>query len=135
MRQLAITSPSLAVRARGRPDLWECRHCGLPAGQDPANPPEPLAVPQFKTPMGYLLERRTEAECEALLAEALQRLRAASHSAARGHPVAGDGRAPPASPQVVAGSDIGRSRRVQNAGGVPGRLDSVPDATPARGPS
>jgi hypothetical protein len=47
------------------PDVWECRHCGLPAGQDPAHPPEPPAVPQPKTPMGHLLERRTEAECEA----------------------------------------------------------------------
>jgi hypothetical protein len=66
------------------PHLWDCRHCGLPAGQDPANPPEPLAVPQFKTPIGYLLERRTEAECEALLAEALQRLRTYRHSRGRG---------------------------------------------------
>lgn len=66
------------------PDLWECRHCGLPAGQDPAHPPGPRAVPQSKTPMGHLLERRTEAECEALLTEALQRLRAHRHARARG---------------------------------------------------
>jgi hypothetical protein len=66
------------------PDLWECRRCGLPAGQDPAHPPEPLAVPQSKTPMGHLLERRTEAECEALLTEALQRLRTRRQARARG---------------------------------------------------
>lgn len=53
------------------PELWHCRCCGLPAGQDGAHPPEPVVVAPFKTPPAHLLERRTEAECEALLAEAL----------------------------------------------------------------
>lgn len=58
------------------PDLWSCRHCGQPAGTDRAHPPEPVAPQPFKTPLAYLLERRSEAECEALLSEALQGLRA-----------------------------------------------------------
>lgn len=57
------------------PERWECR-CGLPAGRDRADPPAPRAWQPYKTPLAYLLERRSEAECEALLAEALQSLRA-----------------------------------------------------------
>ncbi|MBW0101809.1 RNA polymerase-binding protein RbpA [Pseudonocardia sp. KRD291] len=56
------------------PDLWECRHCGLPAGRDRAHPPRLVAVPPFKTPLAYLFERRSEVECAALLDEALERL-------------------------------------------------------------
>jgi hypothetical protein len=58
------------------PELWVCRHCGLPAGQDHAHPPEPMTNQPGKSPLARLLERRSEAECEALLAEALQSLRA-----------------------------------------------------------
>lgn len=57
------------------PELWHCRRCGLPAGQDGAHPPEPVVVAPFKTPLAHLLERRTEAECEALLDEALRAVR------------------------------------------------------------
>lgn len=57
------------------PEQWEC-HCGLPAGRDVADPPAPVGWKPFKTPLAHLLERRSEAECEALLAEALQSLRA-----------------------------------------------------------
>ncbi|MHA6783235.1 RNA polymerase-binding protein RbpA [Pseudonocardia saturnea] len=56
------------------PELWECR-CGLSAGRDPAHPPEPVSWQPFKSPLAHLLERRSEAECEALLDEALQSLR------------------------------------------------------------
>jgi RNA polymerase-binding protein len=66
------------------PELWECR-CGLPAGRDRAHPPEPRTWRPFKSPLAHLLERRSEAECEALLDEALQRLRVRR---GRGHPAA-----------------------------------------------
>lgn len=39
-------------------------------------PPEPRGWQPYKTPFAYLLERCSEAECEALLDEALQSLRA-----------------------------------------------------------
>lgn len=58
------------------PEQWECRHCGLPAGRDSTHPPGPQQARPFKTPLAYLLERRSEAECEALLAETLQGLAA-----------------------------------------------------------
>jgi hypothetical protein len=58
------------------PELWECPHCGLPAGRDRVHPPGPAAPRPVKTPLQHLQERRSEAECEALLAEALERLRA-----------------------------------------------------------
>jgi RNA polymerase-binding protein len=64
------------------PELCECR-CGLPAGRDRAHPPEPRTWRPFKSPLAHLLERRSEAECEALLDEALQRLRVRR---GRGHP-------------------------------------------------
>ncbi|WP_300014405.1 RNA polymerase-binding protein RbpA [Pseudonocardia sp.] len=57
------------------PELWECR-CGLPAGRDRARPPDPATWRPFKSPLDHLLARRSEAECEALLDEALQSLRA-----------------------------------------------------------
>ena len=66
------------------PELWECR-CGFPAGRDRAHPPEPRTWRPFKSPLARLLERRSEAECEALLDEALQRLRVRR---GRGHPAA-----------------------------------------------
>lgn len=57
------------------PELWECR-CGLPAGRDRDHPPEPVTWQPFKSPLAHLLERRSAAECEALLDEALRNLRA-----------------------------------------------------------
>ncbi|MGD9528127.1 MAG: RNA polymerase-binding protein RbpA [Pseudonocardia sp.] len=56
------------------PELWECR-CGHPAGRDRAHPPEPTLWRPYKSPLAHLLERRSEAQCEQLLDEALQRLR------------------------------------------------------------
>jgi hypothetical protein len=58
------------------PPLWDCRHCGLPAGQDKNHPPEPLPLRRLKTPLTHLRERRSEAELEVLLNEALDRLHA-----------------------------------------------------------
>jgi hypothetical protein len=58
------------------PELWTCPHCGLPKGQDETRAPQPTAARPYKTPLAHLLERRSEADCEALLAEALKALRA-----------------------------------------------------------
>lgn len=59
------------------PDQWECRRCFAPAGPHPDQPPVPSRPPQrYRTPYEYLRERRTEAELEALLAEALAGLHA-----------------------------------------------------------
>ena len=64
------------------PQRREC-HCGLPAGQDTAHPPKPIPTMPVKSPLAHLLERRSEADCEALLAEALQRLRARRRGSGR----------------------------------------------------
>lgn len=57
------------------PAEWDCPHCGLPAGLDQANPPPPPQTEPYKTHLGYVKERRTEADGAALLAEALADLR------------------------------------------------------------
>ena len=44
-------------------------------GQDQANPPAPPRVEPYKTHLAYVKERRSDADGEAILAEALQRLR------------------------------------------------------------
>ena len=58
------------------PDEWDCPKCGLPAGQDAANPPAARAAEPYKTHIAYVRERRTDADGSALLDEALQKLRA-----------------------------------------------------------
>ncbi|NMI01354.1 RNA polymerase-binding protein RbpA [Pseudonocardia acidicola] len=68
------TQLELAVSAEV-PGLWDCR-CGLAAGQDQTQPPEPVGERPFKTHFDYVQDRRTDAEGETLLAEALARLRA-----------------------------------------------------------
>lgn len=57
------------------PELWDCPRCGLPAGTDPDNPPQAPKVAPFKTHLAYVKERRTDADGEALLDEALEALR------------------------------------------------------------
>lgn len=59
------------------PELWDCQGCGLPAGPDPADPPVAAAVAPYKTHLAYVRERRSDADAEILLAEALTRLREA----------------------------------------------------------
>lgn len=56
------------------PDTWDCPRCGLPAGQDQAKPPPPAKVEPFKSHLAYVKERRSDADGEALLAEALERI-------------------------------------------------------------
>ena len=58
------------------PTLWDCPRCGFPAGQDEANPPSPPTGEPYKTHLAYVKERRSDADGAAILAEAMQRLRA-----------------------------------------------------------
>ena len=69
------TRPSFASDA-AIPDQWECPRCGFPAGQDQANPPAPPRVEPYKTHLAYVKERRSDADGEAILAEALAKLKA-----------------------------------------------------------
>ncbi|WP_308191761.1 RNA polymerase-binding protein RbpA [Kitasatospora humi] len=68
------TRPSFAADAV-IPDTWDCPRCGFPAGQDEHNPPAPSRNEPYKTHLAYVRERRTDADGEAILAEALAKLR------------------------------------------------------------
>jgi hypothetical protein len=68
------TEPSFAAEV-APPTLWDCPRCGLPAGQDQTAPPEPPRAEPYKTHLAYVKERRSDADGEAILAEALARLR------------------------------------------------------------
>ena len=69
------TSPSFASTA-AIPTLWECPHCGQPAGRDRAAPPEAITVLRKRSHLTYVHERRDVDAGEALLEEALAKLRA-----------------------------------------------------------
>jgi hypothetical protein len=71
------TRPHLASDV-APPETWECAICGQPAGEDKDTPPARvgLAGASHKTPYEFLMMRRTEAEGEVLLAEALDKLHA-----------------------------------------------------------
>jgi RNA polymerase-binding protein len=71
------TRPSFATDA-AIPDTWECPRCGFPAGQNEQAPPTPPRVEPYKTHLAYVKERRSDSDGEAILAEALARLRGAS---------------------------------------------------------
>jgi rubredoxin len=68
------TRPSFATEA-AIPETWDCPRCGLPAGQDKANPPAAPKVEPYKTHLAYVKERRSDADGEAILNEALAKLR------------------------------------------------------------
>lgn len=68
------TTPSFSVEV-ATPETWDCPRCGFPAGRDQHNPPAPPKTEPYKTHLAYVKERRTDADGEALLAEALQALR------------------------------------------------------------
>ncbi len=71
------TSPSFAVdEGAVVPEFWDCPRCGLPAGQDRENPPAPSRNEPYKTHLAYVKERRTDADGQSLLDEALGALRA-----------------------------------------------------------
>ena len=71
-----LTRPSFAITgASAVPDTWDCPRCGCPAGQDEANPPAPMRTEPYKTHLAYVKERRTDADGQAILDEALAALR------------------------------------------------------------
>jgi len=53
----------------------DCPSCGLPSGQDKANPPVVAKHEPYKTHLAYVKERRTEEEATALLEEAVNAVR------------------------------------------------------------
>lgn len=70
------TRPSFADEAGlAVPENWDCPRCGLPAGQDQANPPSAIRIEPYKTHLAYVKERRSQIDGEAILDEALQALR------------------------------------------------------------
>ncbi len=71
------TRPSFATDAQV-PDQWECQRCGCPAGQDRDNPPAAPRTEVYKSHLAYVKERRSDSDGEAILTEALQRLRGGS---------------------------------------------------------
>jgi hypothetical protein len=68
------TRPSFANDA-AIPESWDCPRCGWPAGTDKAAPPAPPKNEPYKTHLAYVRERRTDADGEAILAEAIAKLR------------------------------------------------------------
>ena len=68
------TRPSFASDAQ-LPEAWDCPRCGFPAGPDEQNPPSPPRTEPYKTHLAYVRERRSDADGEAILAEALAKLR------------------------------------------------------------
>ena len=68
------TIPAFAEEA-AVPETWDCPRCGLPAGAaSRRHPPAPRNEP-YKTHLAYVRERRTDADGEAILEEALAKLR------------------------------------------------------------
>jgi hypothetical protein len=57
------------------PEVWDCHRCGRPAGLDQEHPPLAAPTAPFKTHLAYVRERRSDADAEILLAEALAKLR------------------------------------------------------------
>jgi hypothetical protein len=57
------------------PEVWDCPRCGFPAGRDQDNPPAPPRTEPYKTHLAYVKERRSDGDGEAILAEALAKLR------------------------------------------------------------
>jgi hypothetical protein len=57
------------------PETWDCPRCGYPAGQNKDDVPAPPKTEPYKTHLAYVRERRNDADGEAILAEALAKLR------------------------------------------------------------
>jgi hypothetical protein len=72
-----VQSPMFAatVDEADIPELLDCPNCGLPSGQDQANPPVIAKHEPYKTHLAYVKERRTEEEAEQLLDEAVAAVR------------------------------------------------------------
>lgn len=69
-------TPRLFAADARVPEVWDCKWCGKHAGLNPAAPPAEPVVEVFKTHFDYVRERRTDAEGEALIAEAIAGMRA-----------------------------------------------------------
>jgi hypothetical protein len=70
-----ITRVSFAMEA-SEPDHWDCPRCGLPAGKERERPPSAPRNEPYKTHLAYVRERRSDADGEAILEEALAKVRA-----------------------------------------------------------
>ncbi len=68
------TRPSFALDAV-IPDSWDCPRCGWPAGRDRNEPPSPPKTEPYKTHLAYVRERRNDRDGDAILEEALAKLR------------------------------------------------------------
>lgn len=70
-------SPQYAasIDATEIPELLDCPSCGLPAGQDRANPPVITKHEPYKTHLAYVKERRSSIEAKDLLDEAVAAVR------------------------------------------------------------
>ena len=68
------TRPSFAEDA-AIPELWDCPRCGYPAGRDKHNTPAPPKTEPYKTHLAYVRERRNQADGDAILQEAMAKLR------------------------------------------------------------
>ncbi|MGH3851294.1 MAG: RNA polymerase-binding protein RbpA [Pseudonocardiaceae bacterium] len=66
--------PSFSAEAEV-PEAWDCPRCGFPAGRDERVPPNAPRNEPYKTHLAYVKERRSDADGEAILAEALARLK------------------------------------------------------------
>jgi RNA polymerase-binding protein len=69
------TCPSFAEEA-SVPETWDCPRCGFPAGREREMPPAPPRNEPYKTHLAYVRERRSDADGDAILEEALAKLRA-----------------------------------------------------------
>ncbi len=68
------TRPSFSEEA-AIPETWDCPRCGFPAGRDKDHPPAPPKTEPYKTHLAYVRERRNQEDGDAILAEALAKLR------------------------------------------------------------
>ncbi|MBO0841013.1 MAG: RNA polymerase-binding protein RbpA [Sciscionella sp.] len=66
--------PSFALDA-DEPETWDCPRCGLPAGKDQQAPPDAPRNEPYKTHLAYVKERRSDEDAQAILDEALAKLR------------------------------------------------------------
>jgi hypothetical protein len=57
------------------PEAWDCPRCGQPAGLDREKPPGRMRAEPYKSHLAYVKERRSDADGEAILAEALAKVR------------------------------------------------------------
>ena len=71
------TTPVFAESAEV-PVAWDCRSCDRLAGLDPDDPPARVLTAPFKSHLAYVRDRRNAAEAEAILDEALTKLRTAA---------------------------------------------------------